>query len=67
MQGYLQHRKRCGECAKRSSEKALAAYKYQCSLGRKKVAKAKYRHKSDDPLLQLPTMALDPVLETRVS
>ncbi|MPC67677.1 hypothetical protein E2C01_061856 [Portunus trituberculatus] len=58
--------KRCGEHANCSSEKVLAAYKYQCSLAHKKVAKSKCRRKFADPLLQSPTLPPLPVLEANL-
>ncbi|MPC55983.1 hypothetical protein E2C01_049932 [Portunus trituberculatus] len=45
--------KKCDECANWSCYKVRATFKYQCSLGHKKVVNTKYRCKSDDPLLQL--------------
>ncbi|MPC54232.1 hypothetical protein E2C01_048142 [Portunus trituberculatus] len=44
--------KRSGEWTDWSHDKVLAAFTYQCSLSCKRVAKAKYRCKSADPLLQ---------------
>ncbi|MPC45614.1 hypothetical protein E2C01_039319 [Portunus trituberculatus] len=36
--------KRCDECSTWSSDKVLAAYKYQCGLRRRRCAKAKHLH-----------------------
>ncbi|MPC92775.1 hypothetical protein E2C01_087881 [Portunus trituberculatus] len=36
--------KRCGECSTWSSDKVLAAYKYQCGLRHRRFAKAKHSH-----------------------
>ncbi|MPC51925.1 hypothetical protein E2C01_045782 [Portunus trituberculatus] len=38
--------KRCGECSTWSSDKVLAAYKYQCGLRRRRCPKAKHSHSS---------------------
>ncbi|MPC95138.1 hypothetical protein E2C01_090334 [Portunus trituberculatus] len=41
--------KRCDECSTWSSDKVLAAYKYQCGLRHRKCAKAKHSHSSVAP------------------